>query len=359
MVEDEKSNLIIVEGNPDTGKYIIRRLKFTGDNNSGETESEESGFYIAFRNENDKDWTFSENKHYFDSTGDDNQNNLDALFTKESSDESYSHEVTGGTQEGSEFIEVTGKTQEGSEPYEATGETQEGSESYEAREITQEGSESVEVTGTTNESSESSEAKERTQEGSESYKVKGETQEGSEFVEVTGTTNEGSESSEATGTTQEGSESYEAKEGTQEGSEFVEVTGTTNEVSESYETTGETQEGSESIEVTERQEHGTLIDKSLTSYGFGFYKHPAGCHETCTLIMKWKEIPDTDFLEYHIEIGQQQEDFHIGFIKNHAFLVMFLICILKIVFTKSNASILGRVRCYNSHKQRICPRTTY
>ena len=288
MVEDEKSNLIIVEGNPDTGKYIIRRLKFTGDNNSGETKSEESGFYIAFRNENDKDWTFSENKHYFDSNGDDNQNNLDALFTKESSDESYSHEVTGGTQEGSEFIEVTGKTQEGSEPYEATGETQEGSESYEAREITQEGSESVEVTGTTNESSESSEAKERTQEGSESY---------------------------------------EAKEGTQEGSEFVEVTGTTNEVSESYETTGETQEGSESIEVTERQEHGTLIDKSLTSYGSGFYKHPAGCHETCTLIMKWKEIPGTDFLEYNIEIGQQQEDFHIGFIKNHAFLVMFLICI--------------------------------
>ena len=288
MVEDEKSNLIIVEGNPDTGKYIIRRLKFTGDNNSGETKSEESGFYIAFRNENDKDWTFSENKHYFDSNGDDNQNNLDALFTKESSDESYSHEVTGGTQEGSEFIEVTGKTQEGSEPYEATGETQEGSESYEAREITQEGSESVEVTGTTNESSESSEAKERTQEGSESYEAKG---------------------------------------GTQEGSEFVEVTGTTNEVSESYETTGETQEGSESIEVTERQEHGTLIDKSLTSYGSGFYKHPAGCHETCTLIMKWKEIPGTDFLEYNIEIGQQQEDFHIGFIKNHAFLVMFLICI--------------------------------
>ena len=307
MVEDEKSNLIIVEGNPDNGKYIIRRLKFTGDDNSGETKSEESGFYIAFRNENDKHWTFSENKHYFDSNGDDNQNNLDALFTKESSDESYSHEVTGGTQEGSEFIEVTGKTQEGSE-------------SYEAREITQEGSESVEVTGTTNESSESSEATERTQEGSESYKAKGETQEGSEFVEVTGTTNE---------------------------------------VSESYETTGETQEGSESIEVTERQEHGTLIDKSLTSYGSGFYKHPAGCHETCTLIMKWKEIPGTDFLEYNIEIGQQQEDFHIGFIKNHAFLVMFLICILKIVFTKSNASILGRVRCYNSHKQRICPRTTY
>ena len=307
MVEDEKSNLIIVEGNPDNGKYIIRRLKFTGDDNSGETKSEESGFYIAFRNENDKDWTFSENKHYFDSNGDDNQNNLDALFTKESSDESYSHEVTGGTQEGSEFIEVTGKTQEGSE-------------SYEAREITQEGSESVEVTGTTNESSESSEATERTQEGSESYEAKGETQEGSEFVEVTGTTNE---------------------------------------VSESYETTGETQEGSESIEVTERQEHGTLIDKSLTSYGSGFYKHPAGCHETCTLIMKWKEIPGTDFLEYNIEIGQQQEDFHIGFIKNHAFLVMFLICILKIVFTKSNASILGRVRCYNSHKQRICPRTTY
>ena len=320
MVEDEKSNLIIVEGNPDNGKYIIRRLKFTGDDNSGETKSEESGFYIAFRNENDKDWTFSENKHYFDSNGDDNQNNLDALFTKESSDESYSHEVTGGTQEGSEFIEVTGKTQEGSEFYEATGETQEGSESYEAREITQEGSESVEVTGTTNESSESSEATDRTQEGSESYEAKGETQEGSEFVEVTGTTNE---------------------------------------VSESYETTGETQEGSESIEVTKRQEHGTLIDKSLTSYGSGFYKHPAGCHETCTLIMKWKEISGTDFLEYHIEIGQQQEDFHIGFIKNHAFLVMFLICILRIVFTKSYASILGRFRCYNSHKQRICPRTTY
>ena len=262
MVEDQRNNLIIVEGNPDNGKYIIRRLKFTGNDNSGETESEESGFYIAFRNENDKDWTFSENKHYFDSDGDDYQNALGALNTKESSDKSYSHEVTGGTQEGSESYENAGKTQEGSES-----------------------------------------------------------------VEVTGTTDEGSESSEATGGTQEGSESYEATGGTQEGSE--------------------------------RQEHGTLIDKSSTTYGSGFYKHPAGCHETCTLIMKWKEIPDTDFLEYHIEIGQQQEDFHIGFTKNHAFLVMFLICILRIVFTKSNASILGRFRCYNSHKQRICPRTTY
>ena len=353
MIEDERKNLIIVEGNPDNGKYIIRRLKFTGDDNGGETESEESGFYIAFRKENDKDWTFSENKHYFDTTGDDYQNELGALITKDSSDKSYSHEVTGGTQEGSESYEVTGETQNGSEFYEAEGGTQEGSEF-------------VEVTGTTNEGSESSEATGRTEKGSESYEAKGGTKEGSDFVEVTGRPQEGSDSYEVAGGTQEGSESNEATGGTQEGSEFVESTGGTQEGSEFVESTGGTQEGSEFIEATggtqegsERQEHGTLIDKSSTTYGSGFYKHPAGCHETCTLIMKWKEIPDTDFLEYTIEIGQQQEDFHIGFTKNHAFLVMFLICILRIVFTKSNASILGRFRCYNSHKQRICPRTTY
>ena len=320
MIEDQRNNLIIVEGNPDNGKYIIRRLKFTGDDNGGETESEESGFYIAFRKENDKDWTFSENKHYFDTTGDDYQNELGALITKDSSDKSYSHEVTGGTQKGSESYEVRGRIQEGSQSYEAKGGRQEGSESYEA-------------TG-------------GRKEGSESYEATGGRQEGSESYEATGGRQEGSESYEATGGGQEGLESYEATGGRQEGSESVKAT-------------GGRQEGSKSVEVTERQEDGTLIDTSSSTCGCGIYKHPAGCHETCTLIMKWKEIPDTDYLEYHIEIGQQQKDFHIGFTKNHAFLVIFLICILRILFSKSNASILGRFRCYNSYKRRICPRPTY
>ena len=73
MLENEWNELN-TKGNLDNGKYIVRRRKFNGDD-----QSDQNGVYIAFRNENDKDWTFSENKHYFGT--DNHQNDLDPLDT--------------------------------------------------------------------------------------------------------------------------------------------------------------------------------------------------------------------------------------------------------------------------------------
>ena len=77
MLENEEYD-INVKGFLDEGKYIIRQRRLTGND-----QSDQNGFYIAFRKEDDKDWTFSEKKHKFgkDSNGDDSQNDLDPLLT--------------------------------------------------------------------------------------------------------------------------------------------------------------------------------------------------------------------------------------------------------------------------------------
>ena len=77
MLENERNELVTKE-NLDKGKYIIRRRKLTGND-----QNDQNGFYLAFRKKNNKDWIFSEKKHYFetDSNGDDNQNDLDPLIT--------------------------------------------------------------------------------------------------------------------------------------------------------------------------------------------------------------------------------------------------------------------------------------
>ena len=77
LLENEEYD-INVKGFLDEGKYIIRRRKLTGND-----QSDQNGFHIAFRKDNDKDWTFSEKKHTFgtDNNGDDKENDLDPLIT--------------------------------------------------------------------------------------------------------------------------------------------------------------------------------------------------------------------------------------------------------------------------------------
>jgi hypothetical protein len=131
--------------------------------------------------------------------------------------------------------------------------------------------------------------------------------------------------------------SYETSDGTskeQVGSDFYEESERQEVESIEFDNHGSSQETRETDTQKNAYENSDIETERIE--GHGIYKHPAGCHETCTLIMKWKETPDTNYLEYHIEIGQQQEDFHIGFTKNHAFLVMSLICILRILFTENN-----------------------
>ena len=113
MIEDERNDLTIVEGNPGNGKYIIRKLKLTDDDQS-KNGSEESGFYIAFRPGNDKDWTFSENKHHFDSAGDDYTNDLDSIITED--------EIVVGRNRGNDNETTEDSRQEGSESYQSSDE---------------------------------------------------------------------------------------------------------------------------------------------------------------------------------------------------------------------------------------------
>ena len=112
LIEDKRNDLTIIEGNPTNGKYIIRRLKLTGNDQNG---SEESGFYIAFRPGNDKNWTFSENKHHFDSIGDDYRNDVDALITEE--------EIFKGRNEGNDNETTEDSRTEGSESYQSSDES--------------------------------------------------------------------------------------------------------------------------------------------------------------------------------------------------------------------------------------------
>ena len=130
--------------------------------------------------------------------------------------------------------------------------------------------------------------------------------------------------------------SYETSDGAskeQLGSDFYEESERQEVESIEFDNYGSSQETRETDTQSNAYESSDIETERIE--GHGIYKHPAGCQETCTLKMKWKETTDTNYLEYDIEIGQQQEDFHIGFTKNHAFLVMFLICILRISFTKS------------------------
>ena len=130
--------------------------------------------------------------------------------------------------------------------------------------------------------------------------------------------------------------SYETSDGAskeQLGSDFYEESEIQEVESIEFDNYGSSQETRETDTQSNAYESSDIETERIE--GHGIYKHPVGCQETCTLKMKWKETTDTNYLEYDIEIGQQQEDFHIGFTKNHAFLVMFLICILRISFTKS------------------------
>ena len=130
--------------------------------------------------------------------------------------------------------------------------------------------------------------------------------------------------------------SYETSDGAskeQLGSDFYEESEIQEVESIEFDNYGSSQETRETDTQSNAYENSDIETERIE--GHGIYKHPVGCQETCTLKMKWKETTDTNYLEYDIEIGQQQEDFHIGFTKNHAFLVMFLICILRISFTKS------------------------
>lgn len=112
LIEDKRNDLTIIEGNPTNGKYIIRRLKLTGNDQNG---SEESGFYIAFRPGNDKNWTFSENKHHFDSIGDDYRNDVDALITEEG--------IFKGQNIGNDDETTEDSRPEGSESYQSSDES--------------------------------------------------------------------------------------------------------------------------------------------------------------------------------------------------------------------------------------------
>ena len=115
MIEDKRNDLTIVEGNPGNGKYIIRRLKLTGNDQSNHNGSEESGFYIAFRPENDKNWTFSEKKHHFDSAGDDYKNELDSISTED--------KIIKGRNRGNGYENTEDSRQEGSESYQSSDES--------------------------------------------------------------------------------------------------------------------------------------------------------------------------------------------------------------------------------------------
>jgi hypothetical protein len=115
LIEDKRNDLTIVEGNPGNGKYIIRRLKLTGNDQSNHNGSEESGFYIAFRPGNDKDWTFSENKHHFESAGDDYKNDLDSIVTED--------EIIKGRNRGNGDKTTEDSRQEGSELYQSSDES--------------------------------------------------------------------------------------------------------------------------------------------------------------------------------------------------------------------------------------------
>ena len=115
LIENERKDLTIVEGKLDNGKYIIRRLKLGDDDRSNQNGSEESGFYIAFRPENDKEWTFSENKHHFDSAGDDYNSDLDSISTED--------EIIKGRIRGNGFETTEDSREEGLESYQSSDES--------------------------------------------------------------------------------------------------------------------------------------------------------------------------------------------------------------------------------------------
>ena len=70
--------MIKIEGSHSEGKYIIRRKKFTKDNENDQNLSDDSGFFIMYRNDNDKNWTISKTKNNFNQDKD-YQNNIDSL----------------------------------------------------------------------------------------------------------------------------------------------------------------------------------------------------------------------------------------------------------------------------------------
>ena len=75
---EEKNDFIKVEGSQSEGKYIIRRQKSTEDNENDQNLSDDSGFFIMYRNDNDKNWTISKTKNNFNKDKD-YQNNIDSL----------------------------------------------------------------------------------------------------------------------------------------------------------------------------------------------------------------------------------------------------------------------------------------
>ena len=91
IVRDKKNDLVNIEGSQSEGKYIIKRKKFTEDNENDQDLSDDSGFFIMYRNENDKNWTISENKNDFSDGFQDYQNNLDALVVTTSRSKKVQH----------------------------------------------------------------------------------------------------------------------------------------------------------------------------------------------------------------------------------------------------------------------------